>query len=130
MFVDCEPRKLECDGSTPNDQAEEPVESPASPSPRTPSASPSRHGSPSWMGVGSSSSCGRLLRSSGSRDGLTTFTVIPKLRDRERQHRTYQVDVVLERHYSPQHTVERSRHHSDCTEGRTSETTGKRRHNH
>lgn len=128
VFVDCEPRKLECDGSTLSDQAEEPVESPASPSPRTPSASPSRHDSPSWMGVGSSlssSSSGRLLRSSGSRDGLTTFTVIPKLRDRERQHRTYQVDVVLERHYSPQHTLERSRHHSDGTEGRTSETTDK-----
>lgn len=135
MCVHCESKKSECDGSTPSGQAKEPVESPASPSPRTPSASSSRHDSPSWMGVGSSSSA-RLLRSSGSRDGLTTFTVIPKLRDRdrdkdrERQHRTYQVDLVLEKHYSPQHTLERVQLHSDWTEGKASETTGKRWHEH
>ncbi|XP_041937350.1 cordon-bleu protein-like 1 isoform X1 [Alosa sapidissima] len=96
VCVECGSRKSECDGPTPGGQPEGPAESPASPSRRTPSIGSSRRNSPSWMGVGSSS--GRLLRSSGS--GLTTFTIIPKLRDRERQHRTYQVEVVLEKQQS------------------------------
>ncbi|XP_062384611.1 protein cordon-bleu [Sardina pilchardus] len=91
VCVECESRKSECDGPTPGGQPEEPAESAASPSRRTPSAGSSSHNSPSWVGAGSSS--GRKLRSSGSiGSGLTTFTVIPRLRDRERQHRSYQLE--------------------------------------